>query len=66
MKSTIWKVLEERVCAQHYDSLNEVKAAFIREWENIPQNDLRDAANSFIPKLERIVNEKNEINLLRM
>lgn len=30
--------LEERVCARHYEKVDDVKAAFTREWENIPQD----------------------------
>lgn len=59
LKSYSWKILEKRVCAKKYDSVAEVKAAFVREWEKVPQNVLRQAANSFTLSLEKIAYEKH-------
>lgn len=58
MKCSIWRELEGRVRDQKYDKLADVKTAFIREWEQIPQNVYRKAHDSFLAKLKEIVKDK--------
>lgn len=57
MTSYVWELLEKRVVTEQYNTVAEVKTAFIREWERIPQTLLQSAATTFVKQLEIIVNE---------
>ncbi|KAF2346581.1 hypothetical protein FHG87_022663 [Trinorchestia longiramus] len=55
---SIWFILETRVLAPPHTSLESLKAKLQREWEAIPQEQIRAACKAFVNKLKAIVRNK--------
>ncbi|KAF2367228.1 hypothetical protein FHG87_002014 [Trinorchestia longiramus] len=59
---TIWSILESRVLATPHTSLESLKAKLQREWEVIPQEQIRAACGTFLNRLKAVVrNEGGQI-----
>ncbi|KAF2350228.1 hypothetical protein FHG87_019015 [Trinorchestia longiramus] len=55
---SIWSILETRVLAISYVSLESLKAKLRREWEIIPQEQIRVACDAFLNRLKAAVCNK--------
>jgi inhibitor of nuclear factor kappa-B kinase subunit alpha len=50
--------LEKKVCSTRHTSTESLKAALLREWDRLPQEDVRAACESFPDRLARVVRAK--------
>lgn len=54
----LWSILETKVGAKKYHSMDAFKKAIVREWAKIPEDHVRAACNSFKDRLKAIVKAK--------
>lgn len=54
----LWSILETKVGAKKYHSMDAFKKAIVREWAKIPEDHVRAACNSFTARLKEIVKAK--------
>ncbi|KAF2368108.1 hypothetical protein FHG87_001151 [Trinorchestia longiramus] len=55
---SIWSILETRVLATPHTSLESLKAKLRREWEAIPQEQIRAACDAFVNRPKAVVHNK--------
>lgn len=55
MDFSIWGILEAKVSAKKYDTVEGLKNALVREWKRIPQSVVCAAYDSFFDRLDRII-----------
>lgn len=55
MDFCVWGILEARVCARPHRSLDSLKQALQQEWQQIPQDTLRDATRSVTSRLKAVI-----------
>ena len=55
---SIWANLEARACPVPHKSLSSLKAALKREWDKMPQEELRHSVLSFRKRLQSVVDKK--------
>lgn len=55
MDSPMWAILQERACAQPHKSLESLISALKREWENIDQETINRAVDSFPRRLQACI-----------
>ncbi|KAF2350936.1 hypothetical protein FHG87_018306 [Trinorchestia longiramus] len=58
LEFSIWSILETRVLAIPYTSLESLKPKLQRKWEVIPQEQIRAAVDAFINRLKGVVRNK--------
>ncbi|KIH64804.1 hypothetical protein ANCDUO_04881 [Ancylostoma duodenale] len=58
MDYSIWAILEEKACAKRYGSVNALKSSLKKMWEDIPQDRLRAAIESYPKRLKAKTKEK--------
>ncbi|KAF2361145.1 hypothetical protein FHG87_008100 [Trinorchestia longiramus] len=58
----IWSTLETRVLATPHTSLESLKAKLQKEWEVIPQQQIRVTCNAFVNRLQAVVRIKGGYN----
>ncbi|KIH59283.1 hypothetical protein ANCDUO_10489 [Ancylostoma duodenale] len=47
MEDSIWAILEGKACAKRHGSVDALKSSFKKAWEEIPQETLRAAVESY-------------------
>ena len=55
---SVWANLEARACAKPHKNVELLKASLIREWQKIPQEELRNAVGKFRTRLRAVVSQK--------
>lgn len=55
---SIWGILEARVNAKRHRSIESLKTALIKEWDNLPMEMVRNSIDSWIPRLNAVVQKK--------
>ena len=55
---SVWSILETRVSASPHTSLETLKAKLTKEWNKIPQKQLRAACDAFVPRLKAVVHNQ--------
>lgn len=55
MDFSIWGILEAKVSAKKYDTVDGLKKALVREWNRIPQSVVCAAYDAFFDRLDRII-----------
>ena len=55
---SIWGTLQTRACAKPHKSLKSLRNALIREWQKMPQEELRDSIHQFKGRLRAVVKKK--------
>ena len=55
---SIWSILESRACSKPHNSMNSLKKSLCREWEKIPQEMMRAAAQGFPDRLKAVISKK--------
>ncbi|KIH46370.1 hypothetical protein ANCDUO_23579 [Ancylostoma duodenale] len=58
MDYSVWAILEEKACAKGYGSVNVLKFSLKKAWENIPQDQLRAAVESYPKRLKAVIKAK--------
>ena len=58
MDFSIWSILQKNACAKSHSSVEALKKSLHREWEKIPQDNLRAAVEAFPQRLKRVVEKK--------
>ncbi|KAI6646109.1 hypothetical protein LOD99_9460 [Oopsacas minuta] len=58
MDFSIWSILEKNACAKSHSSVEALKKSLHREWEKIPQDNLRATVETFTQRLKRVVEKK--------
>lgn len=48
----IWSILEKKVCSTRYDSVQALKKALLKGWEEITESDLAAIVDNFIKRLD--------------
>lgn len=54
----LWSILETKVGAKKYHSMDAFKKAIVREWDKIPEDHVRRACEAFTTRLKEIVKAK--------
>ena len=54
----VWANLEARACAKPHKSLDSLKLSLQREWQKIPQDELRNAVGKFRTRLQAVISQK--------
>lgn len=57
---SIWGILEARVNAKSYTSIEALKATLLREWENLSMKNVRDAIDSWPRRLNFVIKKKGK------
>ena len=47
LEYSIWGILQTRACAKPHKSLKPLQSALVREWQRMPQKELRDSVGQF-------------------
>ena len=55
---SIWSILEAKVSACPHFSLDALKAKLKKEWDTIPQEQIRAACDAFVSRLKAVVRNK--------
>ncbi len=55
---SIWSILEAKVSACPHSSLDALKAKLKKEWDAIPQEQIRAACDAFVGRLKAVVRNK--------
>ena len=58
MNFSIWSILEANVSACPHSSLDALKAKLKKEWDAIPQEQIRAACDAFVGRLKAIIRNK--------
>ncbi|KAF2343869.1 hypothetical protein FHG87_025375 [Trinorchestia longiramus] len=58
-----WSILETRVLPTPHNSLESFKAKLQREWEAIPQEQIRATCDAFVNRLRAVVRNKGLLNI---
>ena len=58
MDYSLWCNLEARVCAKPHKSLKSLKTSLMKEWLNLPQEELRNSIKQFRTRLRDVINKK--------
>lgn len=58
MDFAMWSILEAKVSAKKYTTIEGLKASLQREWKNIPQEIVRASCEAFITRLDRAIRAK--------
>ncbi|KIH62421.1 hypothetical protein ANCDUO_07296 [Ancylostoma duodenale] len=54
----VWVILEEKACAKRYGNLDALKSSIKKAWEEIPQETLRAAVESYPKRLKAVIKAK--------
>ena len=54
----LWSILEDKACKKTYKNVEDLKAALIRAWDNIPMEIVRAAVDAVPRRLRRIIKAK--------
>ena len=55
---SIWGILQTRACAKPHKSLKSLQSALVREWQRMPQKELRDSVGQFRQRLSTVVKKR--------
>ncbi|KIH53686.1 hypothetical protein ANCDUO_16181 [Ancylostoma duodenale] len=58
MENSAWAILEEKACAKQYGSVDVLKSSLKKAWEEIPQETLRAAVESYPKRLKAVIKAK--------
>ncbi|KIH64196.1 hypothetical protein ANCDUO_05500 [Ancylostoma duodenale] len=58
MDYSVWAILEEKACAKRYGSVDALKPSLKKAWEDIPQDHLRAAVESYPKRLKAVIKAK--------
>ena len=56
--TSIWSILKVKVSACPHSSLDALKAKLKKEWDAIPQEQIRAASDAFVCRLKAVVRNK--------
>ena len=55
---SIWGILQTRACTKPHKSLKSLQSALVREWQRMPQKELRDSVGQFRQRLSTVVKKR--------
>ncbi|KAI6651434.1 hypothetical protein LOD99_5241 [Oopsacas minuta] len=55
---SVWANLEASACAKPHKSLDSLKLSLQREWQKIPQYELRNVVGNFRTRLQAVISQK--------
>ena len=58
MDYAVWSILETRACAKPHKNIEALKSNLKREWQKIPQEQLRQSVHRFRDKVRAVVSKK--------
>ena len=56
----IRSILESKVCAQQYASVDSLKASLEKEWNSLPQEVIRKTCDAFFSRLQSVIKSKGD------